>query len=359
MPTKSSDLPMHTSPSTDRIIVTPAQLDLESHGRRDYLVAFEHDSDWREYHLPLTVWVGPDAKPGRGVLATGANHGNEYEGPIGLKHVLHDIRAEDVAGRIIVVPVLNPAAFVVGTRISSADDRVNLNRAFVDGAGSHPAMAGVTHRIARFVREHLFPHAHVTMDFHAGGNVARFALCLSYHRVDDAAQAAEMWRTARDFGAPFVFIYQNLTPGLLPSDAERLGKIALGAELGWGEAVNPAGVAIVRRGFMAAAQRHGQLRAGTSPQATPVQPRLVEAVTRDCYLSAPWPGHYEPLHDCGTEVRAGELIGFLHDFHRIDEPPLELRARVSGVLLAQAWAARVQPGQHIAVIAQEVAPPAD
>ena len=37
-------------------------------------------------------------------------------------------------------------------------------------------------------------------------------------------------------------IYQNVTPGLLPSEAERLGKITVGTELGWGRAVQAEGV---------------------------------------------------------------------------------------------------------------------
>ena len=70
-----------------------------------------------------------------------------------LKHLLKEIQLEQVLGRIILVPVLNVAAFLSGTRESTADDGVNLNRAFIDGAGRTPALAGITHRIAAFVRE--------------------------------------------------------------------------------------------------------------------------------------------------------------------------------------------------------------
>ena len=38
--------------------------------------------------MPLTVMVGPDANPGEGLVAFGSNHGNEYEGPVALKHLL-------------------------------------------------------------------------------------------------------------------------------------------------------------------------------------------------------------------------------------------------------------------------------
>src|SRR5947199_10829030 len=109
-----------------RVIVRPGQLDLDSPGRRDYWVALEHDSIWGDRLLPLTVWVGPEARAGRGLVAFGANHGNEYEGPVALKHLVHSLRLEDVRGRILLVPVLNPSAFHAGSR-ESADDGVNLN----------------------------------------------------------------------------------------------------------------------------------------------------------------------------------------------------------------------------------------
>lgn len=122
-----------------RLVVRPQELDLESPGRRDYWVALEHDSIWADHFIPLTVLVGLRAEPGRGLVAFGSNHGNEYEGPVALKNLLREVRTEDVLGRLIFVPVLNVAAFWAGTRDSSQDDGVNLNRAFVTGAGRVPA----------------------------------------------------------------------------------------------------------------------------------------------------------------------------------------------------------------------------
>src|SRR5882724_2072965 len=107
-----------------RTIVRPDRLDLDSPGRRDYWVALEHDSIWGDHLILLTVLVGPDAKRGEGLVAFGSNHGNEYEGPMVLKHLLKEIQLEQVLGRIILVPVLNVAAFQAGTRESTADDGV-------------------------------------------------------------------------------------------------------------------------------------------------------------------------------------------------------------------------------------------
>ena len=337
---------------TDRIVVTPEKLDLESPGRRDYWVALEHDSIWGEHHIPLSVMVGPEARPGEGLAAIGSTHGNELEGPVVLKNLLRELSIEQVLGRLIVVPVLNVVAFGTCTRDSVEADGVNLNRAFVEGAGTTSSLAGITHRIAAFVRSYLWPQVHAVIDLHSGGEVARFAPCAIFHEVDDPDQARVMEETARWFGTPVVMVYQNRTPGLLSSEAERLGKITVGTEIGWGAAVRVDGVRYGRQGVLAAAIHLGQLQGDIEPIAHHADGSqlFVEIIDRECYTTAPFPGLYQPLLECGTRVSRGETVGLLHDFYRIDEAPWEVRAGVDGVVVAQAWRARVQQGQQILVV---------
>ena len=338
----------------DRIVRQPRHLDFDSPGRRDYWVALEHDSIWGDHLIPLTVFVGPQVREGEGLVAFGSNHGNEYEGPVALKNLLREIRLDDVQGRIILAPVLNPAAFHAGTRESTADDGVNLNRAFVEGAGKTPALAGITHRIAAFVRDYLWPKVHVVIDLHSGGDVARFALCSSFHPLDDAEQARRIEETSRWFGTPLVMTYQNQTPGLLPSEAERLGKITIGTELGWGRAVNAEGVRYGQHGVLAAAIRHGQLRGEIEPIGHHLDGTqlLAAIVDRECFVPAPFEGHYEPLVECGQLVKRGQTVGLLHDFDRFDLDPWPAVAGLDGIVVAQAWVAPIKRGQHIVVVGQ-------
>jgi N-alpha-acetyl-L-2,4-diaminobutyrate deacetylase len=340
----------------NRLVARPNQLDLDSPGRRDYWLALEHDSIWGDHLIPLTVFVGPQVKAGEGLVCFGSNHGNEYEGPVVLKHLIREIQLENVTGRIILIPVLNPSAFRAGTRESTPDDRVNLNRAFVEGAGTTPSLAGITHRIAAFVRQHIWPRVHVVIDLHSGGNVARFSMCASFHPVDDPVLAKKIEDTARWFGTPSLMVYQNQTPGLLPSEAERLGKITVGTELGWGSAVNPEGVRYGRQGVLAAAIHHGQMRGTIKPighHAAGTQ-CMVEMVDRDCFTVAPFDGHYESVLDCGARVKQGDIVGYLHDFDHIDMDPWPARAGVDGIVLAQAWVAPIPRGQHIVVVGREL-----
>ena len=337
---------------TSRRIVKPAALDLDSPGRRDYWVTLEHDTMWGLHQIPLTVWVGPETEPGRGVVAFGSTHGNEYEGPVALKNLLRQIDLEAVRGRVILVPVLNVEAFRSGTRDSVEADGVNLNRAFVDGAGQSRALAGITHRIADFVRTCIWPRVHVVLDLHAGGRQIRFALCTSYHPIDDAEQGREIEETARWFGTPLVITYQNATPGLLTSEAERLGKITIGGEFGWGEACSHDGVRFATQGVRAALIRHGQMRGSIEPIAHNADgsQRLAAMVDDECFTAAPFPGHYEEVIPCGTLVKRGDVVGRLHDFARIDEPAWPVQAGVDGVVIAQSFAARTLKGQQILVV---------
>ena len=305
---------------------------------------------------PLTVWVGPDAQPGKGVVAFGSTHGNEYEGPVALKNLLAKINLDDVTGRIIFVPVLNIEAFYTGTRDSTGADGVNLNRAFVDGAGKTPALSGITYRIAAFVRDFLWPQAHIVLDLHSGGDVMRFHLCASFHEVDDAEQSRVIEETARWFGTPLLMIYQNRTPGLLTSEAERMGKITVGTELGWGRSVQADGVRYATQGVLAACIHHGQMRGKIAPIAHHADDTQIKVTVVDveCYVPAPFPGHYEEVLPCGTLVEIGDIVGWLHDFHHIDREPYPVRAGVGGIVVGQAWGAVVRPGQHILVVGQIV-----
>lgn len=335
----------------NRTIVRPESLDLDSPGRRDYWLALEHDSVWGDHLMPLTVWVGPEAKADEGLVTFGSTHGNEYEGPVALKHLLREIKTEDVRGRIILIPVLNPPAFKEGTRESMSEDRVNLNRAFVDGAGREPALAGITHRIAAFVREWIWPRVNVVLDLHSGG-FASFALCASYHPIEDKEQSRLIEQTARWFGTPLVMTYQNNTPGLLTSEAERLGKITVGTELGWGSAVNLEGVRYGRQGVLAAAIHHGFLKGQIEPIGAHEDgsQQRVAMVDRACFCVAPFGGHFEPIRPCGDTVKKGDVVAYLHDFQYIDNEPYAVRAQVDGVIIAQAFQAPVNQGRHITVI---------
>lgn len=340
-----------------RQIVPAHQVDMESPGRRDYLVALHHTSVCGNHLIPLTVIVGPQAKPGEGLVAFGGNHGNEYEGPVAVKHLLTEIDTDDVLGRIVLVPVLNVAAFGVGTRESTGDDGHNLNRVFVEGAGTTPEMAGITHRIVDFVRTLIWPHVHISIDLHSGGEVARFIHWSVWYSDEDPEIDARREQMARWFGTRVVMGHPAGPPGgpsgALYKDAIHHGKHAIATELGYGSAVDVQGVRFARQGVLAAAIHNGQL-AGTIEPIGHHADGTQRRIGRSASVTAPYPGHYEPLFDCGEIVEKGTTVGLLHDFYRMDETPYACVAGVSGLVTSQAWGARVDQGQTILMVGEEI-----
>src|SRR5690606_2918818 len=61
------------------------------------------DSAWGAVMIPIAVIKRGD---GPTALLTGANHGDEYEGPIALFELANRLRADEVSGRVIVVPAM-------------------------------------------------------------------------------------------------------------------------------------------------------------------------------------------------------------------------------------------------------------
>ena len=145
-----------------------ATIDFEENGVRHGFLRLPYsrdDSAWGSVMIPITV-----AKNGEGptALLTGGNHGDEYEGPIALFDLARSLKAEDVSGRVIVVPAMNYPAFRVGTRTSPID-KGNLNRAF---PGSPDGT--VTQKIADYFQRTLLPMADIVLDFHSGGRTLDF-----------------------------------------------------------------------------------------------------------------------------------------------------------------------------------------
>ena len=109
--------------------ITPiSQIDWDHAGARFYHVPFTLDHTWGRVRVPL--YVACAAQPGTTIVAIGGTHGDEYEGPVGLKNLIHELDpARLVAGRLIVMPVLNVPAFRAGAARLAAR-RQNMNRVF-------------------------------------------------------------------------------------------------------------------------------------------------------------------------------------------------------------------------------------
>lgn len=331
--------------------ITPVgKIDWESPGARRYSVPFTMDGTWGRVRVPLYVACAP--RPGKTIVAIGGTHGDEYEGPVGYKNLVAQLDPATLAeGRLIVIPVLNVPAFNAAQRQSPLDNG-NMNRAFPgDPRGS------ITSRIAHFVTTEVLRRADVVIDIHSAGTTMEVFRTMSFHSVPDPVMYQQFKETALLFGTPFVMIYtSDMGTGLLTEEAEKMGKITIGSELGFGASTDREGVRWAHHGTLNVMRHFGLLDepledlrpAGLDKQ------RVVANTDIDRWIVAPVSGISEPLKNVGEFVRAGEPVTVIHDFDRWDEPGAVITADHDGWVLARKFRAETHQGEVVMVIAQEV-----
>jgi predicted deacylase len=335
------------------VIYDSSKIDFAKPGKHHYQVAFHHDSSWGYSLVPLTVINGSkkSATNPPGVAIFGGTHGNEYEGQVTVKRLCHDLDPAEMSGRVILIPQLSESACVANTRVSPLDG-VNMNRAFPGNP-----RGTISYRISHFVKTRIFPQVRVVVDVHAGGNEGGFAICTSFHPIPDPAQRAEMETVAALFDTPFILIYTlAMSSGLLPEEAEKDGKIAIGGEFGFGESVNLQGVSHAYEGFKNVLRHYGMLP-GKIVKVDPERaspPRLVDASNLEDYIASPRTAIWEPLVELGADVKKGDLLGRLHDFSDHSSSGLEVHAHRAGVVVMMHFPARINKGVTLYVIAQDV-----
>jgi predicted deacylase len=331
--------------------ITPVdQIDWESPGARFYSVPFTYDGTWARMRLPLYVACGP--KPGKTIVAIGGTHGDEYEGPVAFKNLVQNFDAATmVEGRLIVIPVLNVPAFKAARRESPIDG-MNMNRAF---PGS--PRGSITSRIAHFMTTEVLHRADVVIDIHSAGAPMEIIRTMSFHAVQDPEMYKQFRETALLFGTPFVMIYtSDMGTGLLTEEAEKMGKITVGSELGYGASTDLLGVRWAYEGTLNV-MRHNGLIEGDLVDVTPPgldRQRVVSATDVNRWITAPVGGTSEPLVPLGALVTKGTPVTAIHDFDRWDEPPTIVRADGDGFVMSRKFRAATEQGEVVMIIAEEV-----
>ena len=229
---------------------------------------------------------------------------------------------------------------------------MNMNRAFPGNANG-----SITSRIARFVTDQVLTRSDIVIDIHSGGAPMEIVRTMSFHSVDDPAALAKFKETAFLFGTPFTMIYTSgMGTGLLTEEAEKMGKITIGSELGFGASTDLDGVRWAQHGVLNVMRANGLLDEPIVDLTLPGldRQRLISATDIDRWITAPVRGISEPLVPLGAFVKAGTPVTRIHDFDRWDEPGIEIVADGDGYVMQRKFRAATEPGEVVMVIAEEV-----
>ncbi|MCY0148561.1 MULTISPECIES: N(2)-acetyl-L-2,4-diaminobutanoate deacetylase DoeB [Hoeflea] len=296
------------------------------------------DSAWGSVMIPLTVIKNGE---GPSALLTGANHGDEYEGPVALMDLATTLKASDITGRVIIVPAFNYPAFRAGSRTSPID-KGNMNRSFPgkpDGT--------VTEKIAHFFNSVLLPEANVVVDFHSGGKTLDFVPFACAHVLENADQQAACVAAVEAFNAPYTMMLLEIdNVGMYDTAVEDQGKILVTTELGGGGTASARSIAIAKKGVRNVLKHAGIMNGelDTRPSV------MLDMPDDDCYVFSEDDGLIEPTRDLGDVVEKGEVVARVWLPDRTGRPPIDYRAKRSGILVSRHFPGLVKAGDCMAVL---------
>ncbi len=322
-----------------------ATVDFDADGVQHGFLKLPHSHDasaWGSLMIPVTVARNGD---GPTALFTGGNHGDEYEGPVALFDLAATVRAEDLSGRVIIVPAMNLPAFQAGKRTSPVDGG-NMNRVFPGNP-----VGTVTEKIADYFQRTLLPLADYVVDIHSGGKTLDFVPFCAAHVLADKAQQQRCVEAMAAFNAPYsIMLLEVDATGMYDTAAEEMGKVFISTELGGGGTARASTVAIAKRGVRNLLRHAGILEGA---------PEIGETVNLDmpdgrCFISSEHAGLLEPCVDLGAEVSEGDLVCKIHDPARTGVAPVIYKSPIDGVLTARHFPGLIGMGDIVAVVAVRV-----
>jgi predicted deacylase len=324
-----------------------ADIDLYAEGKATGFVRVPHSVHRSAYGwIPIPI-VRIKNGNGPNVLMQAGNHGDEWEGQIGLGNLIRALEPKDIKGRLVILPSANFPAAMAGMRTSPIDDG-NLNRSFPGNPEGT-----ITEQIAHFIEHVLLPTFDYSFDFHSGGSSLAYIPSALAPRHDDEARMKTVLGMLKAFGAPVSYLAAAPQGGgrTFTSASYRQGVVSMGTELGGGGLVTPSSLKIAQDGMRRVLAHIGLLQ-GPVPAPTPT--RLTEIGGDDYYVYASDGGLFEPLVDLGDMVSGGQPAARIHFHHTPWREPEVLRFKRDGLVLCKRIPARCERGDCLFHLATDL-----
>ena len=288
--------------------------------------------------------------PGPHLLITGGVHGDEFEPMAAARQLAREMRAEELRGKVTLVPVVNEPAFRLGQRC--AEDGLDLARTCPGKSDG-----SVTERIA-FALSKLVQSADLYIDLHTGGTRLMVLPLTGYVLHPNPAVLEQQRRMALAFGLPLIWGTDPTLPGRSLSVARDANIPAIYAEFLGGGRFDTAGVAAYVsgcRGVMAEfgmlekeGMGHGKHGGHGEEKHIVVEDERLGSGHMQVNHPAPCEGFFEPAVKLGQRVKAGEVLGTICG--PFGEHIEVICSRYTGIVIVLHTFPRVEAGVSVAVV---------
>lgn len=290
--------------------------------------------------LPLMAKIGQSDGPTLAVIA--GVHGDEYVGIMAIPALYKEISPDQLAGKLIMIPVVNPAAFEASTRNNPVDDK-NLARVFPGHA-----KGSLSDRIAHWLTEDVLQHADLFIDLHTGGTHGYIPNLVGYIGGEDAV-AQRSRAAAEAYNAPVIWGHPPpCPPGRSISAALDLGVPTLYTECLDKPHTRKKDVEIYQTGVRNVMIHMGMLDMPLTTR--PLEYDLYGDGNLDFVIEASEAGIFTPQVDLLEDVRAGQKLGTVRDVtgHMLEE----VTSPHDGVVIMINGCPRVRAGQSVLQVTQ-------
>ena len=301
--------------------------------------------------LAIPVAVIHGARPGPVVAFVAGSHGTEYSSIIAMQRLIPRIDPMQLAGTVIVVPVLNVPSFTSMTpRVNPVDGKMMVAVFPGEAEGTQSPRA-----IDRFTREVIAP-ADVVVDLHGGDldeDVGRpFG---AWVRGGNEAQDSASLRLVQALGFTRIAVYNRLVsaPGTgrgLTGQALIRGKSVVLVAAGRSGVVDPVDLTVLIDGSLNVL---GALRMIDRPAPPPVKHVYLDAGSP--LVTADRDGVFFATVGRAARVKKGDVLGYTTDF--LGRKTGDVRSLVDGLVMYVHGVPSMSPGTTLAEVLAVLPPP--
>ncbi len=292
--------------------------------------------------IPVAVIRG--AKPGPVLALVSGAHGTEYASIIALEELIQSLDPAQVAGTVIIVPLVNIQSFEQKVPHVNPVDGKSMNRFYpgkVDGTQ--------TERASWLITKQVVEPSDYLIDYH-GGDLDESLRPYSYWpKTGNAKQDATTHDMVLAFGLDHIIVWSDRPKDpnasrYLDNTANTRGKPAIAVEAGYSGTVETNDVHALVAGTFSVMRYLKMLPGSPTMVEHPVWFGKIDTVTSE------QPGIFYPLVQRGTYVEPGMKIGYVTDY--FGKTIFEAHAPAAGVVLYICGVPSMKKGDTVANVGE-------
>lgn len=257
--------------------------------------------DLDETRVELPVFIINGMNEGPTLVISGGVHGAEYASIEAALQLGQGLQPADIAGQLIILPVMNMPAFQARSIYVCPLDGINLNRVFPGKAGS-----GKTEQLAYWVFENVIRQADYYIDMHGGDLVEALAPFTIYSETGNAEVDEKSKTLAAIYGIRD--IVKSTSKGSTIAGASGAGIPAILTEVGGQGIWTPDMVEAHVQGVERVLSWLGMKNEKTFIAAP------MRILNQFIWLSSEATGYYYPQVKIGDKVKKGQQIAQIKSF---------------------------------------------